>query len=58
MVIDQLITFYKPNKKVSNEKMMDYLIPRTKHPLGSDANYVAHLVIVYVYSKKMTHDHG
>jgi hypothetical protein len=31
MVMDQLISFYKPNKKVGSEKMMDYLIPQTKH---------------------------
>jgi hypothetical protein len=31
MVMDQLISFHKPNKKVTSEKMMDYLIPQTKH---------------------------
>jgi hypothetical protein len=31
--MNQLIPFYKPNKKVSSEKMMDYLIPQTKHPI-------------------------
>jgi hypothetical protein len=31
MVMDQLIPFHKSNKKVRNEKMMDYLIPQTKH---------------------------
>jgi hypothetical protein len=30
MVIDQLISFHNPNKKVRNEKMMDYFIPQTK----------------------------
>jgi hypothetical protein len=31
--MDQLITFHKPNKKVRTEKMMDYLIPQTKHTI-------------------------
>jgi hypothetical protein len=31
MVIDQRIPFNKPNKKVMSEKMMQYLIPQTKH---------------------------
>jgi hypothetical protein len=33
MVMDQLIPFHKPNKKVSSEKIIDYHIPQTKHPL-------------------------
>jgi hypothetical protein len=33
MVMDQLILFHKPNKKVSSEKMMDYLIPQIKHAI-------------------------
>jgi hypothetical protein len=32
MVMDKLIHSTKPNKKVRCEKMMDYLIPQTKHP--------------------------
>jgi hypothetical protein len=31
MMIDQLIRFHKPNKKTMSEKMLDYLIPQTKH---------------------------
>jgi len=32
MVIDQLISFHRTKyKKVMSEKMMDHLIPRTKH---------------------------
>jgi hypothetical protein len=31
MVIDQLIPFHKPNKKMRTEKMMDQLISQTKH---------------------------
>jgi hypothetical protein len=31
-MMDQLIPFHKPNKKVS-EKMMDYPIPQTKHAI-------------------------
>jgi hypothetical protein len=27
VVMDQLIVFYKPNKKVRSEKEMDHLIP-------------------------------
>jgi hypothetical protein len=34
MVMDQLISFYKPNKNVRSEKMMDYLIPQIKHPIS------------------------
>jgi hypothetical protein len=34
MVMDQLIPFHKSNKKVRSEKMMNYLIPQTKHPIG------------------------
>jgi hypothetical protein len=33
MVIDQLIPFYKSNKKVRSEKIMNYLIPQTKHAI-------------------------
>jgi hypothetical protein len=32
--MDQLITFHKLNKKVSSEKMMDYLILQTKHVIS------------------------
>lgn len=35
MTMDQLILFHKPNKKVSSEKMMDHLIPQTKHTISS-----------------------
>jgi hypothetical protein len=31
MAMDQLIPFYKLNKKISREKMTNYLISRTKH---------------------------
>ena len=31
MIMDQLIPFYKPNKKVKGDKMIDYLITQTKH---------------------------
>jgi hypothetical protein len=27
MMMEELIPFYKPNKKVRSEKIMDYLIP-------------------------------
>ena len=30
-MMDQLIPFLKPNKKLRNEVMMDQLIPQTKH---------------------------
>jgi hypothetical protein len=52
MVMDQLILFHKLINKVSSEKMVNYPISQTKHPLSSGANYVALLVIAYVYSKK------
>jgi hypothetical protein len=31
MMIYQLISFRKPNKKVRSEKMINYLVPQTKH---------------------------
>jgi hypothetical protein len=31
MVMDQLILFYKPNKKVRSKKKMNHFIPQTKH---------------------------
>jgi hypothetical protein len=31
MVIDQLISFYIPNKKLRIEKMIDYIISKIKH---------------------------
>jgi hypothetical protein len=31
VVMDQLILFHKPNKKVRSEKEMDRLISQTKH---------------------------
>jgi hypothetical protein len=31
VVMDRLILFHKPNKKVRSEKKMDHLIPQTKH---------------------------
>jgi hypothetical protein len=34
MVMDQLIQFHKPNKKVRSEKMMNYLIPQSKHTIN------------------------
>jgi hypothetical protein len=34
MVMDQLIPFHKPDKKVRSEKMMDYLISQTKHTIS------------------------
>jgi hypothetical protein len=33
MVMDQLILFHKPNKKVRSEKKMNNFIPQTKHTL-------------------------
>jgi hypothetical protein len=33
MMMYQLIPLHKPNKKVRSEKMMDYPIPQTKHPI-------------------------
>jgi hypothetical protein len=35
IVIDQLIPFYKPNKKVRNKKMMHKPIPQTKHLINN-----------------------
>jgi hypothetical protein len=34
MMIDQLIIFHKPNKKVRSENMMDYFISQTKHAIN------------------------
>jgi hypothetical protein len=34
MVIDQLILFHKPNKKVRSEKMVEYFISQTKHTIN------------------------
>jgi hypothetical protein len=34
VVMDQLILFHKPNKKVKSEKKMDHFIPQTKHTLS------------------------
>jgi hypothetical protein len=31
VVMDQLILFHKPNKKMSSEKKIDHFIPQTKH---------------------------
>jgi hypothetical protein len=31
VVMDELTPFYKPNKKIRSEKIMDYIIPQTKH---------------------------
>jgi hypothetical protein len=31
--MDQHIPLHKPNKKVRSEKMMDYIISRTKHSI-------------------------
>jgi hypothetical protein len=33
MVMDQLILFHKPNKKVRSEKKMDHFITRTEHTI-------------------------
>jgi hypothetical protein len=33
VVMDQLILFYKPNKKVRSEKKMNHFISQTKHTL-------------------------
>jgi hypothetical protein len=35
MVMDQLILFHQPNKKVRSEKKIDHLIAQTKHTLIS-----------------------
>jgi hypothetical protein len=34
MVVDQLLPFHKPNKKVMSEKIMVYLIFQTKHAVN------------------------
>jgi hypothetical protein len=34
VVMDQLILFHKPNKKVRSEKKIDHFIPQTKHTLS------------------------
>jgi hypothetical protein len=33
MVIDQLIPFHEPNKKVKNKKIIVYLISQTKYSI-------------------------
>jgi Holliday junction resolvase-like predicted endonuclease len=38
-VMYQLIPFHKPNKKVRSEKMMDCLIPKTKHTITVTSRY-------------------
>jgi hypothetical protein len=39
MVMDQLIPFHKPNKKVGSDKMMEYFISQTKHVISSSATH-------------------
>jgi hypothetical protein len=39
IVMYQLIPFHKPNKKVRSEKMMDCLIPKTKHTITVTSRY-------------------
>jgi predicted transcriptional regulator len=34
MVMNQLISFYKPNKKVRSEKIIIYLISQIKYVVG------------------------
>jgi hypothetical protein len=34
VVMDQLILFHRPNKKVRSEKKMNHFISQTKHPLN------------------------
>jgi hypothetical protein len=34
VVMDQLILFHKPNKKMINEKKMDHFISQTKHTIN------------------------
>jgi predicted RNase H-like nuclease (RuvC/YqgF family) len=36
VVMDQLILFHKPNKKVRSEKKMDHFIPQTKHTIKDE----------------------
>lgn len=40
MMMDQLIPFHKPNKKMKSEKITYYLVPQTKHAIstGIDSN--------------------
>lgn len=38
MMMDQLILFYKPNKKVINKNIMNYLISQTKYAHMSRSN--------------------
>jgi hypothetical protein len=33
-MMDQLILFHKPNKKVRSEKKMDHFITQTKHTIS------------------------
>jgi hypothetical protein len=40
VVMDQLILFHKPNKKVSSEKKINHFILQTKHTISDPA---AHL---------------
>jgi hypothetical protein len=35
VVMDQLILFHKPNKKMRSKKKMDHSIPQTKHTIRS-----------------------
>jgi hypothetical protein len=46
--MDQLIPFHKPNKKVRSEKMMDYLIPQTKHAIRFSLLLYSILLFVFL----------
>ena len=47
MLMDQLIPFHKPNKKMRSEKMMDYLIPQTKHTIN-----VLNILFLYMVCRR------
>jgi hypothetical protein len=49
--MDQLILFYKPNKKMRSEKKIDNFIPQTKHIIGECpcvATEIYNITITYI----------
>jgi hypothetical protein len=51
VVMDQLILFYKPNKKMRSEKKIDNFIPQTKHIIGECpcvATEIYNITITYI----------
>lgn len=54
MVMNQLIIFHKSNKKVRSEKMMDYLIPQTKHAITACISF---LIATYILGTFVCRQH-